>query len=407
MSIDEKINSRKLGVNNKHKNSDCIYDIIIIGGCITGVTTALMLQKAGLKTILLENNYIGFLTSGSYTTHLNTYFDALNNDIIQNPDFENLSLYAQGGIEALDCIKSNVKDYHIDCDLNETSSFIFTTEKGQEKMLDTIADVSNSQPVKIAADYILKSPLALPFTKVIKIEEEQYTINAVKYITSLLKEYKNTGGIVLEKCRVLKVDNNKLNTVYSSRGKIKGANILYTPQTPRILNLKPYAFTPYVHYTVTARLANGVHPLVTCYDMENPCHRYISYREGDADCLAVRGEDHRVVKGKKREDYFKKLQTSIKTYFKYDEFLTQWSYVYYKSKRGLPIIERTADKNVFISAGYNPDGMILATLGSVIINDLIIKGSNKYEALFTSSLGVKIEDVFSRSQDIYSEKSTA
>ncbi len=52
-----------------------VFDVLIVGGGITGITTALQLQKAGKKCILAEAHTIGFGTSGGTTAHLNTFMD--------------------------------------------------------------------------------------------------------------------------------------------------------------------------------------------------------------------------------------------------------------------------------------------------------------------------------------------
>lgn len=53
-----------------------LVDVIVVGAGITGITTALILQKAGRKCIVLEAANIGFGTTGGTSAHLNTFFDA-------------------------------------------------------------------------------------------------------------------------------------------------------------------------------------------------------------------------------------------------------------------------------------------------------------------------------------------
>ena len=52
-----------------------------MGGGITGITTALLLQKAGKKCMIAEAKTIGFGTSGGTTAHLNTFMDSPYNEI--------------------------------------------------------------------------------------------------------------------------------------------------------------------------------------------------------------------------------------------------------------------------------------------------------------------------------------
>ncbi|MET0299722.1 MAG: FAD-binding oxidoreductase, partial [Flavitalea sp.] len=52
-----------------------IYDVIIVGGGITGLSTALKLQKAGKLCLVIEAQELCFGTTGGTTAHLNTLLD--------------------------------------------------------------------------------------------------------------------------------------------------------------------------------------------------------------------------------------------------------------------------------------------------------------------------------------------
>ena len=53
--------------------ADARFDVVIAGAGITGITCALMLQKKGVKCILVEASNMGFGTSGGTTAHLNSF----------------------------------------------------------------------------------------------------------------------------------------------------------------------------------------------------------------------------------------------------------------------------------------------------------------------------------------------
>ena len=59
---------------NKADNSS-LYDVVIAGAGITGITTALLMQNAGLKCLVLEANSLCFGTTGGTTAHINTLLD--------------------------------------------------------------------------------------------------------------------------------------------------------------------------------------------------------------------------------------------------------------------------------------------------------------------------------------------
>src|SRR5437763_284614 len=85
--------------------TDEIYDVLIVGGEITGINTALQLQKAGKKCILAEARTLGFGTSGGTTAHLNTFMDNSYAQIEKDFGEHNARLVASAAREALDLVQ--------------------------------------------------------------------------------------------------------------------------------------------------------------------------------------------------------------------------------------------------------------------------------------------------------------
>jgi glycine/D-amino acid oxidase-like deaminating enzyme len=85
---------------------DAVFDVLIVGGGITGITTALLLQKAGKKCVLAEAKNICFGTTGGTTAHLNTLVDTPYNQIIKNFGEDNARLIAQVTRNAIELTKS-------------------------------------------------------------------------------------------------------------------------------------------------------------------------------------------------------------------------------------------------------------------------------------------------------------
>lgn len=116
-------------INNK------MFDVFIAGGGITGLSTALQLQKRGQKCLLVEASNIGFGTSGGTTAHLNTFFDITFDEAISNFGEEQARLLADVGNEAIQIIKNNISDYQIECDFQKKTGYIFALDQKQHDKL--------------------------------------------------------------------------------------------------------------------------------------------------------------------------------------------------------------------------------------------------------------------------------
>src|SRR6476659_3552227 len=92
------------------------FDVIIAGGGVTGISTALQLQKAGKKCLVVEAHTLCFGTTGGTTAHLNTFFDTTYTTIQRDFGMDGADLAARAAKQALELVKENVEAYNIDCE---------------------------------------------------------------------------------------------------------------------------------------------------------------------------------------------------------------------------------------------------------------------------------------------------
>src|SRR5687767_3787803 len=129
-----------------------VQDIVIVGGGITGITTALLLQQSGKRCVVVEAHNIGFGTTGGTTAHLNTFLDTSYAQIAKNFSDEDARLIATGAQQAINLIKQHIEQYNINCLFKELPGYLFSVNEKQSTELDEI--VSASKKVGVRADII-------------------------------------------------------------------------------------------------------------------------------------------------------------------------------------------------------------------------------------------------------------
>src|SRR5215204_1357938 len=102
-------------------NSSVLYDVVIVGGGITGISTAFHLQKAGMNCLVLEAHELCFGTTGGTTAHINTLLDVPYSTIEKKFSKEKAKLVAASVKEAVNTIKATIGDCSIDCDFKTTT----------------------------------------------------------------------------------------------------------------------------------------------------------------------------------------------------------------------------------------------------------------------------------------------
>ncbi|MEO6454441.1 MAG: FAD-dependent oxidoreductase [Ginsengibacter sp.] len=368
-------------VSQTHDISSEVYDVLIVGGGITGITTALLLQKAGMKCMLAEARSIGFGTSGGTTAHLNTIMDSPYNIVEKNFGEDNAQLLAEVSRAAIEFVKSNVSQYNIKCDFSELEGYLFSQNDKQSEELDDIFKASEKAGCEV--EWVEKIPVPVEFEKAI-VFNRQAQFHPAKYFYALAKAYENAGGILLQLCRITKVKENDVLEIESSRGIINARKMIYATHVPPGVNLLHFRCAPYRSYAMAIKLKADNYPDALAYDMHEPYHYYRTQIIDGEKFLIAGGEDHKTAHEENTEMCFTRLESYLKKYFEIEQVAFRWSSQYFEPADGLPYIGNLPGNgdNVFVATGFGGNGITYSQVAAMILTDLIVAGTSKYEKIF-------------------------
>jgi hypothetical protein len=373
-------NTKEYIVKNKIAR-DQVFDVIIVGGGITGISTALLLQREGKKCCIFEAHDLCFGTTGGTTAHLNTVLDTPNSTIIKNFGKDNAVMVAKAAREAIDLIKKNIKRYSINCAFEETSAFLFSQNKDQTKDLQSIEDSCRELRISIAKRNSI--PIPIEHEKVIEIKK-QAKFNPTFYVMALAAEYEKEGGFILKNCRVHSAENTDPVTVQTSQGVFRSHFLIYATHIPPGINILNFRCAPYRSYAMAVRLSDNKYPEELIYDMYEPYHYYRTQKIGQKNYFIVGGEDHKTGHEQNTESCFQKLESHIRKYFKVKEIPYRWSSQYFEPVDGLPYIGHMPGKpgNILVATGYGGNGMIYSQVASMLLKEIIQGNDSAYGKLF-------------------------
>ncbi len=366
-------------------SSTLLYDVVIVGGGITGISTALLLQKSGKNCLVLEAHNIGFGTSGGTTAHLNTLLDNPYTTIIKNFGTDNAKLVVQATRDAIHLIKHHVQDYSIDCGFEEASAFLFSQDEKQSKELDDIAKAC--EEVGLNLQYTSTIPSPIPFEKAIRVEE-QAKFHPLKYIYALAKQFEALGGTILQYSRVNNTtEEDDIIEIESESSTFRTKKLIYATHIPPSINLLHLRCSPWRSYAMAVKLKDGKYPDGLLYDMYDPYHYYRTQVVDGERYLIAGGEDHKTGHEANTEKCFRQLESTIRRYFDVSEIAYQWSSQYFEPTDGLPYIGHLPghSENVYVATGYGGNGMTFSSVAALVLRDLITTGESIYADLFSPS----------------------
>lgn len=362
-------------------NIETIYDVLIVGGGITGVTTALLLQKAGKNCILAEANTIGFGSTGGTTSHINTFFDTTYPQIESNFSEKAAKLVAKAGKDVIAFIKKQIDTYQIDCDFEYKDGYLFSETDDETEELAKILKASQNAGISITE--VDENCLPINFNHCLKIKN-QAQFHPLKYIFALAKEFEKIGGTISEHTFVKKTEfDEHLHTAKTNHNAIIARNIVYATHIPPGINLLSFRCAPYRSYVLGIKLSDNNYPNCLAYDMKEHYHYFRTQVINGEKYLILGGEDHKTGHGNP-EEAFQKLESYANQHFNIKAIPYKWSAQYYTSADGLPYIGKMpgGDEKTYVATGFNGNGITFGTLSGMIISSYILEQSNPYGELF-------------------------
>jgi glycine/D-amino acid oxidase-like deaminating enzyme/nitrite reductase/ring-hydroxylating ferredoxin subunit len=364
-------------------------DCLIVGGGITGMTAALLLQQAGKKTVIAEAHTPGFGTTGGTSAHINTFADTTYQEAESAFGRDGAQLFADAVNEGFGLIKSNINSLKIDCDYATKVGFLYAENEDEVQQLADIYEGAVKVGVPVA--YTEDVPTPVPFQKALAWTG-QAQFHPLKYLQGLQKAYLTAGGTVLENTRVEGVETR--DGIHTAAG-IRAKAVIYATHMPPNINVFNFECAPYRSYVIAVKLKSGKYSDALIYDTQEPYHYVRTHTIEGQELLLVGGNDHKTGHGDP-EGAFADLEKYARKYYNISSVKYRWSSQYYVPVDGLPYIGQMplAADGIYCATGYNGNGMMLGSIAGKVLADLVGGKGSKYEKLFSPSR-IKPVDGFS------------
>ena len=347
-------------------SSNKTTDVLIIGGGITGASTFYYLKNSGLKVILVDQNKIGFSTTGSSTGKLNYLQNNLIDKIRSSVGDEEAFRYVESQRYIINEIVNIINTNNIDCDLEKINNYLYTDKESEISKLKNLEKflVKNGIEVKKGSKDIVNS-------KYMYYASDTYIFHPIKFVYGLLSNMKD----IYENTSIKKiVEDGNGYVCHTDKYKIKAKKIVLASHYP-YFNI-PFLF-PIKSSLEKSYLSASINKYgpVSLISYSNPFVSLRSYK----DYLIYLSNSHSINTKVCDKKHFDELKKKIHDLNLKEEYL--WSNIDIMTNDGLPYIGEIKN-NIFIGTGYNTWGLTNGVLAGKIISDNIIGIKNKYSDLF-------------------------
>lgn len=354
-------------------------DVAIIGGGLTGLTTAWLLKRAGKKVAVLEMHRILSGQTGQTTAHLTELLDTPYTTLARDFGEKGAHLAASSSRAAIEQIASLVETLGIDCGFTRAPAFRYA--ENERELRELLHEVAAAKQAGLLATFTKEVPLPFPVRGALRVED-QALFHPREYLLGLADRIPGDGCHLFENTKVVDLHDGAPCRVVTERGTVTAQAVVEATTTPLNRVAMHTKLYPYRSYAVAAPLGGPLEP-GQYFDSRDPYHYIRTQQVDSASYVIVGGEDHKVGAEEDTAARFAALEAYTRDRFPVRRITHRWSGQVIEPADGLPYIGRNVgSRHVYVATGFSGTGMTFGTLAGMLLTDLILGNENPYAALY-------------------------
>lgn len=366
--------------------NDLRVDVLVVGGGLTGLTTAYLLADAGKTVAVVERERCAQIDTGHTTSHLTMVTDERLTDLADRFGRDHAQAVWDAGLAAISQIDDIQRDHRIDCAFEWVDGYLHA-QRGNVTGKDVAELKKNAD---LAAEFGFDATFVddVPLMSVPGIRfDNQARFHPRKYLAGLVGVLQEIGVQIYEHSTAREFSTNPLSVTVNGHT-ITCGDIVIATHNP-LVGVKNIvtatAFQTklalYTSYVVAARVPAGTVPDALFWDTADPYQYLRLERHRDFDVVIFGGEDHKTGQTSNSAECYKRLEMELASLLPTAEITHHWSGQVIETPDGLPYIGEMASHQ-YAGTGFNGNGITFGTLTAMMTTDAILGQTNPWVDLF-------------------------
>lgn len=367
--------------------SDQRADVVVVGGGITGLTSAYLLATAGKRVVLLERQRCAKVDTGHTSAHLTVVTDSRLRELVRVFGRTHAQAVWDAGFAAIAQIDEIVRRHDIACEFAWVDGYLHApvddNTQAHEKELREDAELAKELGFDV--EFIDSVPIAgTPGLRA----EGQVRMHPRKYLAGLSHVIIAAGGQIYEMSEAAEF-TEKPRAVKANGHTVRCEDVVIATHNPQPgfgsfagATLFQTKLALYTSYVIAGRAPKGEIPDALWWDTARP-YRYLRIEpQRDHDLVVFGGEDHKTGQETDADMRFERLESQLASMVSGVEITHRWSGQVIETPDGLPYIGMSADHQ-YTATGFAGNGLTFGTLGGMMMADAILGRVNPWTDLFS------------------------
>jgi glycine/D-amino acid oxidase-like deaminating enzyme/nitrite reductase/ring-hydroxylating ferredoxin subunit len=367
-------------------NRDLTVDVVIIGGGITGLTTAYLVSAAGQSVALIDRDRCAMIDTGHTTAHVTMVTDTRLTELSRTFGKTHAQAVWDAGLAAIAEIDTIIREHDIACDFEWVSGYLHApggrADRSQTKAFEEEAKLATE--MGFDAEVVADVPLVCgPGVRI----DNQARFHPRKYLAGVATAIRQNGGQIFEHTEAEEFRDDP-RRVKANGHWIRAGEVVIATHNPLVALAGMMSATVfqtklalYTSYAIAGRILPGVLPDALFWDTADPYHYLRLERHRDYDVVIFGGEDHKTGQAADTNVCYQRLEWQLTGLLPEIELTHRWSGQVIETPDGLPYIGKMADHQ-YAATGFSGNGMTFGTLAGIMMSDAIAGRPNPWADLF-------------------------
>lgn len=347
------------------------FDTVIAGAGLTGLTTAVLLARAGQRVALLEARRVGAVTTGNTTAKLSLLQGTVFSGIVRHHSKDVLKAFADGNREGQGWLIRYMDDHGVTYQRRDAYTYV----TGDDGAAALQAEFDACETAGLEVGWTEDTGLPFPARAIRLLAQVQ--IHPLQVLDALRTEYADRGGLLVEGVRVTGADSRSPVTVSTTRGDVTADRLILATGIP-VLDRGGYfaKLTPQRSYAATYRVPGQI-PTGMYLSADEPTRSLRTVAFNDEQLLMVGGNGHVTGRSDSPAAALTDLDRWTAQHFPGAERVHAWSAQDYQSVNRVPFVGvlPRGGGHIFTATGYNKWGMTNAVAAALNLTGQILGGS--------------------------------